>query len=305
MMSNPMQRKARNSFLIGMLVALLISILIGVLLYIFVIKDRIVLNSDSGSITKYVYKLKSNKDIKSGDSITQDMVEEIKINSNYVSKDVVLARMKLDDKNLQEISFPQNAKSKIDLKAGTILSESMLYKDESLDNSSRLIEFNMITLPTSLKLGEYVDIRLMTPTGEDYIVLTKKCVKSIKEATIGMFLTEEEILTMNCAIIDAYAMGASNIYAIKYVEAGNQEKAEQTYVVRQSVLEQMRSNPNILSEARQGLVDRWETGGMSTRIKINSTLGNYTDQELTNIEEKMKKQIQKSKEQYLSGLEGY
>lgn len=304
MASNPMQRRARNSFLLGVIITLLIAAIVLVLLYMFVIKDKLETTGGTGAVA-YVYKLKSGVNVDSGKAITSDMVEEVKLNADIIPGDAVLSKVKGTNGELQSIAFPSGYKSKIALKQGTILGASMLYMDDLTDDSLRLVEFNMITLPSTVYLGEYIDVRIAMPTGEDYIVLTKKCVESINGETIGMYLTEAEILTMSGAIVDAYTMKASNIYAIKYVEPGMQEKAEQTYMVKQSILEQMTRNPNIVSEASAALANRWNQGGNSTRIKIEETLGNYENDGLTNIEENMKKQIEKSRELYLQGLQGY
>ena len=304
MASNPMQRRARNSFLLGVVVTLLIAAIVVALLYIFVLKDKLETTGGTG-VVAYAYKLKEGVNIESGKTITADMVEEVKLNADIVPGDAVLSKIKGTNGELQNIAFPTGYKSKIALKQGTILGASMLYADDLADNSLRLVELNMITLPSTIYAGEYIDVRIAMPTGEDYIILTKKCVETVKGETIGMYLTEAEILTMSGAIVDAYTMKASNIYATKYVEPGTQEKAEQTYMVKQSILEQMTRNPNIVSEASAALANRWNQGGSSTRIKIEETLNNYQEDGLTNVEEKMKEQIEKSRELYLQGLEGY
>ena len=304
MATNPMQRKARNSFLLGVFITLLIVIIAGVLFYILFLKDKLNTVSENEAVA-YVYKLKKGIDVESGGKITNDMVETVKTNANVVPSDVILAKVKDDSGRLIDLAFPEDYKSKIALKQGTVLGAGMLYKDDLTENSLRLVEFNMITLPSTLYVGQYIDVRIAFPTGEDYIVLSKKCVQTINGETIGLYLTETEIETMSAAIVDAYMTKSSNIYLAKYVEPGIQTDAQGTYMVKQSILEQMTRNPNIVSEASSELASRWNSGGSLTRIKIEETLSNYNQDGLTNIEEKMEEQIRKSKELYLSGLEGY
>ena len=304
MASNPMQRRARNSFLLGVVITLVIIAIIGALLYLLVLKDELATETGSG-VVAYVYKLKEGINVDSGKSITAEMVEEVKLTADVVPTDAIMSKYKTESGELQNIAFPAGQKSKIALKSGTVLGASMLYTDDLTDNSLRLVEFNMITLPSTIYVGEYIDVRLFTPTGEDYIVLTKKCVASIKGETIGLYLTEAEILTMSGAIVDAYTMTASNIYAIKYVEPGMQSKAEQTYMVKQSILELMTQNPNIVAEASSALANRWNSGGSNTRIDIENSLSIYQESGLMNVEEKMQEQIEEARELYLSGLEGY
>ena len=62
--------------------------------------------------------------------------------------------------------------------AGTVLSKEMIYEDESEQgNDVRKQEYNMFVLPTDLQNGDYIDIRLMLPSGTDYIVASKKRVE--------------------------------------------------------------------------------------------------------------------------------
>lgn len=305
MASNPMQRKARNSFLLGVITTLIISAVIGALVYFLVLKDDLEVSTSKNGAVAYVYKLKEGVDVESGKNITSEMVEEVKLSVTVVPSDAIVAKYKMEDGSLQSVAFPNGYKSKISLKSGTVLGTSMLYTDNLTDDTLRLVEFNMITLPSTIMVGEYIDVRLLLPSGEDYIVLTKKCIVSIKGETIGLYLTEEEILTMSGAIVDAYTTNTSNIYAIKYVEPGMQSEAKQTYVVKQKILEMMTRNPNIVAEASSALVARWNSGGNSTRIDIEETLVPYQGTETSNVEEKMKEQIEKAKELYLQGLQGY
>lgn len=46
--------------------------------------------------------------------------------------------------------------------------------DNTTTNDVRQEEFNMIVLPTQITTGDYVDIRLTLPSGQSYIVVSKK-----------------------------------------------------------------------------------------------------------------------------------
>ena len=76
-------------------------------------------------------------------------------------------------------------------------------------------------------------------------------------------------------------------------------------MVKQSILEQMTRNPNIVAEASAALANRWNQGGNSNRVKIEDTLSIYQEEGLANVEEKMTQQMEKARELYLQGLEGY
>ena len=64
---NPMQKKARNSFLLGMLVTFIICAIIGIMVYILIVLPENKEKSERGQV-KTVYVL--NRDVKSGEEIT-------------------------------------------------------------------------------------------------------------------------------------------------------------------------------------------------------------------------------------------
>ncbi len=49
----------------------------------------------------------------------------------------------------------------------------MSTEDEDIENSLRYMEYNMITMPTTLEEGDYIDIRLRLPNSQDLIVISK------------------------------------------------------------------------------------------------------------------------------------
>ena len=50
----------------------------------------------------------------------------------------------------------------------------MIKTGEMLLSDVRTQEYNMITLLSQLQTGDFVDIRLRLPSGQDYIVVSKK-----------------------------------------------------------------------------------------------------------------------------------
>ena len=84
MAGNPMQRKSRNSFLLGIIVALLISSIAIVILFLQINKkDQEIKNMKAS--TKKVYVL--NEDVESGQILTQDMFSIKEVNSDSIPSD--------------------------------------------------------------------------------------------------------------------------------------------------------------------------------------------------------------------------
>lgn len=188
------------------------------------------------------------RDVKSGELIDFDMLQEVYLPSAASSKDKFLIGL-LDG----EESGKYYAKT--DLKANTVLTDSMIYKDQPLTRDVREAEYAFIELPTNLEVGNHIDIRIQFPSGDDFILLSKKEVKDLIGMTIRFDVDEGEILTMSSAIVDAYVEGAK-IYAMPYVDQHLQDPSEMTYPVKENVKELIQESPNIVNIAKLNLTEQ-------------------------------------------------
>ena len=174
--------------------------------------------------------------------------------------------------------------SKIELQPGTPILPSMLFEDLPLARDIRLQEFNVFQLPTNLHQGQFVDVRINFPTGEDYIVLSKKKVQELSGTIVWTTMNETEILMASSAIIDAYLQGAK-LYALTYVDPGMQEAAVANYPANPKVLDLMEQDPNILEEAKTALARQLRVtldknlGAMSDANKLKVMSGSITVQQ--------------------------
>ena len=214
MATNPMQRKARNSFLLGMLTMLIISGIIIAFLFIQLTNIKKAEKQEKLAMVT-VYTL--NRDVDAGEEVSEADFTTTAVNKATAPKDY-LTPTDLKEKNI----------AKIAMTAGTVLSKEMIYEDEAEQGDDvRKQEYNMFVLPTDLQNGDYIDIRLMLPSGTDYIVASKKKVEIPQIAqvdatdTISVNLSEEETLLVSNAIIDAYRIVGSKLYVTRYTEARN------------------------------------------------------------------------------------
>lgn len=291
---NPMQKKARNSFLLGMIITLIVCAIIGVILYIAVIGPENKASKEKGTATK-AYAL--NRDVKSGQEITADMLSPINTYSNLIPQNYI------DSTILTSVESGKKVVAKVDLYKNTILTASTVTTEENtVTKDVRTMEYNMLTLPINLTIGDYVDIRITFPDGQDFIVIAKKEIKNIQGNTVTFDMSEADIVMLNSAIVESYIMKASNIYIAKYVEPGMQEKAANTYVPKAEVIRLIETDSNIVSTAKNELTSRFDA---NIRSQMNSTVNQYSEQGLTNVEEGIQKQIEdakKAREEYLSSL---
>lgn len=205
------------------------------------------------------YSLK--KDVQKGTTITPGMLQPVYIPDGGNSTDVIGTE---DLKKGKSFKFH----AKTDLKAKTILVESMLYDSENITNDMREAEYSFIEVPTNIKTDSYVDIRIQFPTGDDFIVLTKKKIKNIAGVTVWMDIEEAELLTVSSAIVDAYVEGAK-IYAIPYVDEHMQEKSIMTYPIKNNVKELIVESPNIVSIA-QLFLEKQNRARLDNNLKVMS-----------------------------------
>lgn len=306
MASNPMQKKARNSFWLGMLLMLIISAIIIVIMFIVLTKDNKE-QEESKETQTYVYRLKTA--IASGEEITSSKVESILVNSSAVPAGASASKSKTTDKDGKEKWTDKGFdylgyKAKVDLPAGTIVCDTMLYVDE-LQDTERIEEFNMLQLPVDLSAGDYVDVRFQVSSGQDFIVVSHKQVINATEQTIWLQLTEEEIIFMSNAIVESYISPASTLYVAKYVEPGMQKAASVTYVPTHQVAYLIQQNPNIVKEARDELIARYQAN-TDIRNHIQTELDKYTEESIDNIQTKMLEAREKAiaeREQFLNGVQ--
>ncbi len=290
---NPMQKKARNSILLGIVIGLLIGAIVIVFLFLQLTKLQKQIETDKQN-TRTVYVLSS--DVKSGEKIDSSMLVQKQALQDVVPADYI---------TLADIT--ENTISKFNLTKGTVLSSALVTEEEEkITNDLREQEFNMIVLPQQLDIGAYVDIRLRLANGQDYIVISKKRINNITEDTIWMNLYEEETLSMSNAIVEAYKMTGAKLYATTYVEPGNQGSATPTYMPSAEVINLINSDRNITEEAKRALAERYTAEVRARRENdINNQLNTYRDEAKQNLESGVEQEITNSKEarkEYIDSL---
>ncbi|ANF95714.1 SAF domain-containing protein [Paenibacillus bovis] len=137
---------------------------------------------------------------------------------------------------------------KINIGKATPLTSSMVYAEEATPRDLRSKEYTVVQLPTKLQQGDFVDVRIGFPNGNDYIVLSKKKVEDLAGTTVWYNINESEILAMSSAIVDAYLQGA-RLYAISYADPYMQDKAIPNYPANRDVINLIQSDPNVLEKA--------------------------------------------------------
>ncbi len=127
--------------------------------------------------------------------------------------------------------------------------------DDLISSEIREMEYEVVNINSNIINNDTVDVRIFFPNGEDYIILSKKIIKGIAIDTQSclLWLTEEEILRMSSATVDAYLYNGAKIYTTKYIEPILQEASLITYEPSVSTLLLIHDNPNIIETATNEL----------------------------------------------------
>ena len=317
MASNPMQRQKRVSFLLGMLVMLIIAAIIMALLFMQLINLKKAQDAAKAA-ERTVYVVST--DVASGSGIqisaidgdterTANVSQEVADNK-VVPENFATASDFYTDESLSQAR--SDLVAKIDLKEGTILTKDMLTtSSEQVTNDLRKQEYNMLSLPTDLVSGDFVDVRIRFGNGQDYIIAAKKQVTiptiagAPAEGVININLSEDETIAMSSAIIETYQLKTAEMYVSRYTDPGMQVAAIPTYPVNAEALNLMDSNPNLLEEAKKAIASRYNRNLREQFINSQINSVDAEDRQ-SNLETSVEEHITQQKElrqKYLQSLE--
>lgn len=172
-----------------------------------------------------------------------------------------------------------NTRAKVDIAAGVPVMYNMV-TDVVVDNDTRDYEISVANLTADQKENDVVDIRVIFPNGEDYVILSKKQITNLnlENCVFTSQLNEEEILRFASAIVDAYMTTGARIYTTRYVEENIQETSTPNYPVRETTIALINSDPNVVTKAT-------ETLNLEARLSLEQRLGTLTEDELDAVSE--------------------
>ncbi len=183
----------------------------------------------------------STRKIKAGEELTKDVIEKRTVYSSQAQETYITEN---EIGTLTLIEIPEQ----------TYIMRSMV-SENSVASELREVEYQVIYLGGNIICGDTVDVRIIFPNGEDYIILTKKLIKNIAadNQTIYLWLAEEEILRMSSAIVDSYLYTGAKLYITKYIEPNLQDASCITYEPSLATIQLIRNNPNIIETATNEL----------------------------------------------------
>lgn len=140
----------------------------------------------------------------------------------------------------------------VDIPSGSPITNNVVATVMESQRNER--ECTFINLSANLKKGDFVDVRILFPTGEDAVVVAKVSLQNpvITSNLVYLWLTEDQITNLDAAIVDANLHNAI-IYTTKYIQPTVQPANIVTYQPNAAVINLMKSDPNIVQEATAAL----------------------------------------------------
>lgn len=201
---------------------------------------------------------------KAGDYITEDDIDTLWTYSTL-----------LTDQYVTSIEEIQDRLCKISINPGTAITRNMLM-DEPLDDTTRDVDIKLDYQTVGLTAGDYMDIRITMPYGDDYIVLSHIRAQEVNDNTLKVHLNELQWNTYQGAYVD-YILNQGygcRLYATRYVEPGLQQDAIAYYAVPDNIAALLQKNPNIVDKAEAASLNEW-------RASIEQALVIFRDEEDT------------------------
>jgi hypothetical protein len=283
--------KLPAALLRGFLIFILITVLSGGLYYLYQMRMKELKERHEEEIGQYKFQLYQldrqalvpKQDIEYGTMLSIGLFDQVDMKME-VSQELLL-----DETDMGKTSL-------VKLPKGIPVTKSVVVSEPPA-NDLRRVEFNMFQLQTDQSEGEFIDIRIIFPNAENYIVLGKKQIKSMQAAEniLWLWLDETEIHRISSAIIDAYLHPGTKLYAATYIQPEMQAAATPYYPANPDVLDLMRTDPNILKkasdmlarEARAILESHLQTMTLDEITKVSAGVGeeiNHTHETIKNAE---------------------
>lgn len=218
----------------------------------------------AGEITVLAKQIKQNQrevyeakeEIEAGTYLTRDLVEQKVVYGSQAAETYI------NEQDFGKIAI-------VTIPKGVHVQKHMI-RENTIENALREVDYSCIKLGNHVGINDIVDIRIFYPNGENYIVLSKKTVKNYNQDLLECFLwlSEEEIVRMSSAIVDAYLYDGAYLYCTKYIEPEYQNASIVNYQPSLSAQELIKKNENIINVAEDNLNELMRKELESRLVKV-------------------------------------
>lgn len=223
----------------------------------------------------------TTEDVKAGQVIEMDKLTTVNIPKESVPENAITKESDIEGKRF-----------KISLAANSYITKNMLL-NQKLTQNQRELDIVLSEIPIGLEVGDYVDIRVTFPEGQNYTVMSHKQVVGINGSTLKIIVVEHDFYRYESVKTDMSIYSSTKIYAAKYVEPGIQKSAKVFYPLRFNVAKQSLRDPNMdskdflkLLKSRKELEEQLaDAGHMIDKNQTVTDRKNEIQQEFNNARE--------------------
>jgi len=147
---------------------------------------------------------------------------------------------------------------RISLEPGTVLTRDDIL-EERKDATYRYFDLVLDDLPIGIVVGDFIDVRIVFPFGEDFIAIAHKKIQEINSGIPKVILNEHEINIFQSLMLDRAVFPGTRIYAVEYLDGGAQATAQVYYPINRNIAELAAINPNLLELVQQEMIVRRQT----------------------------------------------
>lgn len=191
--------------------------------------------------TTIVYRLAS--DVKGGNKCNEYDIEEVEVLVDSCPETTIYDRTEIIDKYYL-----------LDLEAGTMLTSDM-FVEYQLEDDMRYMDVIFDEIPIGLEVGDYIDVRISFPLGQDYIAMSHKQVAEIYESAVKLIVNQEDFYRYESMKTDLATFRSAKVYGAQYISAGTQSAATSYYPVNLEVLLTMIKDPNMETGDYSNILD--------------------------------------------------
>lgn len=224
-----------------------------------------------------------NRAVRAGEEITEDNIDEIVTEVSVPSK--LNIGLTSDDMNGTNTSIIENRSDllnkyfKIGLAEGTVITVEDIVETK-IDNTWRYFDLILDESPVGVTAGDYIDVRISFPFGEDFIAMSHKKIEEINSGVIKVIVDEHDIMSYNSMLMDKALYSGVKIYAVTYVDGGAQASAENFYPIQSNISEITILDPNILEDVKQEMILKRQVLDNA----LGGTVDTKTEQELARVQ---------------------
>lgn len=212
-------------------------------------------------------QVKQNEQLAAQNAQIQASLDVIGLMTNvYQVKAKVFSGDEIKEEDLIAVSVPESTLGetgitdltqlvgkyyKIDTYPGTPITTDLVAAEQT-EVLRYTQDLSLSSLPVDTVIGDYIDVRILMPTGDTFPVLTHKKITDINGTVVSFEISEEQLQCLNSALIDYGLYGSKGVvmYVTKYINPGLDTDVVAFYPVQASMETIVTYNPNISDPTR-------------------------------------------------------